>query len=647
MAQKLGNVPVGTILHLKENGVYQDYLVVHQGLPGSMYDASCDGTWILRATIYSVVNGDPGWTSSGIGNNYRTSNIHKTLNSDVLQLFDEDIQNAIKQIKIPYYNGVGSDSGGTGSLATGANGLSCKLFLLSYLEVGETQDTYREVIDGSKLGYFLQGGTNQANKKRIIKYNGVNTGYWLRSTIIRNQLDVCGVSSSGSRLHYQYNAYTLGILPAMVFPADLLVDDNNNILAVTYPTPPTSITVPTSSIPTGSSIAVSWSAVSGAESYRLQRSVDGGAWETVYTGTQTSFSDTAGVWNSVKYQVATVKVGIVSGYTTSSNVTILPYVISRLTVPSQIMEGQSIPISWSAADGATTYILERKVNSGSWTQIYSGANLSYTDTPSGSWSAVQYRVKGGKGGQYGTYKTSASIPVISASALVISGTDGYLGTLTADIAYTVSSDTGNPITVERYVNGQLVATVTVQSGFAYTIPVMDLPTGAGTVKIMASVNTSGGQVSATRTWTYDKKVVLFPDDGGAAQIQVEGKNLMPPTLAECVRVPTVWGGTMDKALELLLPLLSTAVMATGSYTGTGTFGSSSPNTLTFSFTPELVILSGGDVGLTISNTSPSGGTSDAYIQGTTAKWYSTSAAKQLNVQGKSYAYVAIGKAVQA
>ena len=433
----------------------------------------------------------------------------------------------------------------------------------------------------------------------------------------------------------------------MVLPPDLAVDDNNNITAITYPIPPTSITVPTSSIPTGSSIAVSWSAVSGAESYRLQRSVDGGAWETVYAGTQTSFSDTAGVWNSVKYQVATVKVGIVSGYTTSSNVTILPYVISRLTVPSQIMEGQSIPISWSAADGATTYILERKVNSGSWTQIYSGANLSYTDMPSGSWSAVQYRVKGGKGGQYGTYKTSASIPVISASALVISGTDGYLGTLTADIAYTVSSDTGNPITVERYVNGQLVATVTVQSGFAYTIPVMDLPTGAGTVKIMASVNTSGGQVSATRTWTYDKKVVLFPDDGGAAQIQVEGKNLMPPTLAECVRVPTVWGGTMDKALELLLPLLSTAVMATGSYTGTGTFGSSSPNTLTFSFTPELVILSGGDIGLTISNTSPSGGTSDAYIQGTTAKWYSTSAAKQLNVQGKSYSYVAIGKAVQA
>ena len=635
MAQKLGNVPVGTILHLKENGVYQDYLVVHQGLPSSMYDPSCNGTWMLRKDIFS----NQKW---GYDNKYPASLMPDYLVDSFLPILDEDIQSVICQVTIPYSISIGQ-------AATGANGYSCQAFILSAFEIGFTENQDRNLVeDGAKLAYFLSGVTSNANSRRVAKYSGSAAGWSTRSINPGSINQIIGVTETGGfvgTVNISFTSY--GIRPALILPPDLIVDSNNNILAATYPTPPTSITVPTSSIPTGSSIAVSWSAVSGAESYRLQRSVDGGAWETVYTGTQTSFSDTAGVWNSVKYQVATVKVGIVSGYTTSSNVTILPYVISRLTVPSQIMEGQSIPISWSAADGATTYILERKVNSGSWTQIYSGANLSYSDTPSGSWSTVQYRVKGGKGGQYGTYKTSASIPVISASALVISGTDGYLGTLTADIAYTVSSDTGNPITVERYVNGQLVATVTVQSGFAYTIPVMDLPTGAGTVKIMASVNTSGGQVSATRTWTYDKKVVLFPDDGGAAQIQVEGKNLMPPTLAECVRVPTVWGGTMDKALELLLPLLSTAVMATGSYTGTGTFGSSSPNTLTFSFTPELVILSGGDIGLTISNTSPSGGTSDAYIQGKTARWYSTSAAKQLNVQGKSYSYVAIGKAVQA
>ena len=484
MAQKLGNVPVGTILHLKENGVYQDYLVVNQGLPSSMYDSSCNGTWLLRRNLYSKM-------TFGSNNDYENSEIAEYLNTDFVGIFESGIQGLIQQAKIPYRKGTGSG----GTTETGSNGLSAKVFLLSIKEIDVGGSSGAWPNDGSPLSYFK----GAAESKKIAYYNGEAQRWWLRTPNINGTTGLWYIIHDGSYSETNVNS-SWYIRPSLIFPTNILVDDDNNILAATYPTPPSSITVPTSSIPTGSSIAVSWSAVSGAESYRLQRSVDGGAWETVYNGTQTSFSDTAGVWNSVKYQVATVKVGIVSGYTTSSNVTILPYVISRLTVPSQIMEGQNIPISWSAADGATTYILERKVNSGSWTQIYSGANLSYSDTPSGSWSTVQYRVKGGKGGQYGTYKTSASIPVISASALVISGTDGYLGTLTEDIAYTVSSDTGNPITVERYVNGQLVATVTVQSGFAYTIPVMDLPTGAGTVKIMASVNTSGGQVTATRTW---------------------------------------------------------------------------------------------------------------------------------------------------
>ena len=634
MAQKIGNVPVGTILHLKENGVYQDYIVVHHGLPGAMYDSSCNGTWMLRKKILSLQKFNQ---SSGGLNDFPSSIVASYLENTYIRELDSDIQSVISQVKIPY---VKYESGNP--IASGSNGFPCKAFVLGGYEVGFTEQYERLLSeDGAKLSYFTVGTTSAANNKRIANFNSNPNDWFLRTPEYGTANSVHIVTTSGgidgANVRREH-----GVRPSIIFPSDLLVDDNNNILAATYPTPPSTITVPTSAVPTGSSIAVSWSAVSGAESYRLQRSVDGGAWETVYTGTQTSFSDTAGVWNSVKYQVATVKVGIVSGYTTSSNVTILPYVISRLTVPSQIMEGQSIPISWSAADGATTYILERKANSGSWTQIYSGANLSYTDTPSSSWSAVQYRVKGGKGGQYGTYKTSASIPVISASALVISGTDGYLGTLTADIAYTVSSDTGNPITVERYVNGQLVATVTVQSGFAYTIPVMDLPVGAGSIKITASVQVStGGTVSASRNWTYTKTAINFPTTGGVAQLSMNGQNVFPPTLAECVRVPTVWGGTMDKALELLLPVVNSAVIQVGTYEGTGTFGQDNPNKLTFDDTPLVVTVYGGGQTLVISSTDTS---SQAYIDGNTAKWYSTeNAAAQMNVSGTTYSYVTVGK----
>lgn len=631
MAKMLGNVPVGTILHMKENGVYQDYLVVNQGLPSSMYDASCNGTWLLRNIIYNVLD----WGDLA---DYRNSPIQTYLNSTFLGLFDGEMQDAIRQVRIPYWEGYGY----AGHINVGSNGLSCKIFLLGAYELGfsdTTTSTASPPVDGAKLAYFDSALNSE---RRVAKYNGNPFGWYLRSPDLPGNANVCGITQSGSFIGYNLGSFPIGVRPALVCPPDLIVDDDNNILAAAYPTPPASITVPTSPVPSGAAIAVSWSSVSGAESYRLQRSANGGSWQTVYTGPETSYSDVARNWTQVQYRVASVTMGITSGYATSTTVTILSYVVESFTTPSQVMQGQTIPLSWTASAAANTYILQRNVNGGGWTQIYSGGNTSYTDTPQSNWTTVQYRVQAGANGSYGAYATSASIPVISASALVISGTDGDLGTLTADVPYTVSSDTGNPITLKRYVNGQLVATTTVESGFAYSIPVMDLPSGAGSIKISATVQASSGSVSASRNWTYTKTAITFPATGGVAQLSLNGQNVFPPTLAESVRVPSAWGGTLDLALQLLLPLVGAAVISVGTYTGTGTFGQDNPNTLEFPTAPTVVTIYGADQTLAISSTETSG---TAYISGNTATWYSeTSAADQLNSQGVTYSYVAVRKA---
>lgn len=638
MAQRLGNVAVGTLLNLKENGSPVQYLVVHQGLPSSIYDSSCNGTWMLRASIdFKMPFG------SNKVNTIEKSTVQPWLDGEMLSKYDADIQNVIKQVKIPYVAG----SAGTPA-KTGSNGYSCKIFLLSAKEVGWTQNIatrFNLPNDGAKLSYFLSGSSYQANNKRKFNSNVSFADYtWLRTPAYQdvNNYYAGSMYNPDGTVQQRESYLDGGVLPAMVLPPDLAVDDNNNITAITYPIPPSSITVPTSSVPTGSSIAVSWSAVSGAGSYQLQRSANGGSWQTIYTGSGTSYSDVAGNWTQVQYRVASVTMGITSGYATSTTVTILRYVVESFTTPSQVMRGQTIPLSWTASAAANTYILERNVNNGGWTQIYSGGNKTYTDTPQSNWTTVQYRVKAGASGSYGAYATSASIPVISASALVISGTDGDLGTLTSDVPYTVSSDTGNPITLERYVNGQLVATTTVESGFAYSIPVMDLPSGAGSIKISATVQASSGPVSASRNWTYTKTAITFPATGGVAQLSLNGQNVFPPTLAESVRVPSAWGGTLDLALQLLLPLVGAAVISVGTYTGTGTFGQDNPNTLEFPTAPTVVTIYGGGQTLAISSTETSG---TAYISGNTATWYSeTSAADQLNSQGVTYSYVAVRKA---
>lgn len=636
MAQRLGNVPVGTLLKIQMGVGLKSFIVVHQGKPSSIYDDSCNGTWLLLQDVW----GNSQWNSN-YDNTYVNSIIKDLENSSG---FISDINAAlrakVKTVKIPYCQGNGSFV-----VKSGANGYSCRMFLLSGAELGFIEDSgHYPPEDGAKLAYFASGYSSSANSKRKAKLNGYDATYWTRSAY-SNKQSSWTVYSDGDA-GYTSVKDDLGIRPAIILPTDLIVDDSNTITANTYPDPPTSITVPTEAIPTGSTISITWAAVTGS-TYKLQRSVDGGSWADVYTGGNNSYSDTAGIWNKVKYRVASVKSGITSGYTESKEVQILPYTVDKITAPSQVMEGQQVPVSWSSVAAANTYVLERKSSAADWAQIYSGADTQFTDTPEGGWTSVQYRVKAGKDGTFGGYTTSPEIPVISASALVISGQDGDLGTLTNDVPYTVSSDTGNPITVERFVNGSLVARVTVESGFAYSIPVMELPTGAGTIKLVCSVTpSSSGPVTATRIWGYTKAVVQFPEEGGPAVLQQEGKKVLPITLAECIEVPVNWGGSLDKSLELLLPLLNTAVMATGSYTGTGTFGQDNPNELTFTFGPEIVIVSGASGSITISNKEPSGGQSDGYIQNQKATWYSTSAAKQLNVQGEKYSYWAVGKAVQ-
>ena len=285
-----------------------------------------------------------------------------------------------------------------------------------------------------------------------------------------------------------------------------------------------------------------------------------------------------------------------------------------MNVPIQVMQGRQITVSWSAVDGASSYILERKANTDAdWVQVYSGANTSFEETV-GTWTSVQYRVKSFANGKYGDYTTSTSVSVVPLSALVISGSDGDLGTLTNDVTYTVSSSGDKALTVVETTNDTETRRFTAENGGTNKISVLDLPTGSGvTIKITASTNPGSGTVSVTRTWTYSKESPIFSDSGGTAQLQ--GQDIWPLSLAECVRTPDFWGGNLMLALQKLtdavlykggnnfsdifnksIPLVTSSQISsygkiqTGTYTGTGAYGSTYPTSLTFNFTPKLVLI---------------------------------------------------------
>ena len=191
---------------------------------------------------------------------------------------------------------------------------------------------------------------------------------------------------------------------------------------------------------------------------------------------------------------------------------------SSINVPTSIYGGKSATISWGAStdpDGNLSgYILQRKVGTGSWTQIFKGNALSYTDSIAYGWTTVQYRVCAyDSASAQSDWQTSASRTVINNQAPVISGSDGNLGTKTAGFSqtYTVSDADGDTVTVAETIDGNSLRTYTVTLGATNTFAVtgetwLKQSNGTHTMKITATDSFGN---SSVRTYTFTKSVSGF------------------------------------------------------------------------------------------------------------------------------------------
>ena len=519
MSTQLGSMSVGSTVKLNLGGSPRDFLVVHQGLPSSMYDSSCNGTWLLLKDIYANRTWD------GSNNDYKNSDIHSYLNGTFLNLFDDDIKNAIKQVKIPYQNGTGSG----GSVASGANGLSCKIFLLSGYEVGfSTSDSSYFPRDGAKLSYFSSGTGTSANNKRIAKLNGSAAGWWLRSPLTPYTSDVWSVLSDG-HYYYWYYSNSYGVRPALVLDSSLSVSDDGSVQTNQPPTVPPSINVP-ENISGGSSITISWGASTdpdgNLEGYIVERSDNGGSsWSQIYQGNATSTQNSVAYGTqSVMYRVkAYDSNGEQSGYRTSSQVEVInntaPSAPPSISVPTEVKGGSTLQITWSASSdtegNVSGYVLERKVDDGEWTQVLKENALSFTDTITKGWGTVAYRVKA-----YDAYNaesawtTSQTRTVNNNTAPTITcdyEDNQNLGTKTSGftVSYSVNDeDAADSVTVTEKMDGVVKRTFTAtksqNNSFAVTGEYfMKLLNGNHTMVIEAS----DGKETTTLTLTFAKKVV--------------------------------------------------------------------------------------------------------------------------------------------
>lgn len=476
---KLGSKAVGSIVKFKVNDTSTNFIVANQ---------SSSGVGLIREDILTTDD----WADS---------------NSTQCTTFYEQMQSDIKAQVIK------QDAG--------------YVFLLSSSEAS------------GDWTYF------SSDERRIAYYNEDSADWWLRNG---KGEELYSNSSDGATIIVFEDVYYVtgygfvttktillggsgrdyGVRPAFVLPATLMVSDDGTVVTNVAPDAPVSITVP-SSITGGTSVTVSWAAATDTdgnlEGYKLERSTDGGAtWTQIYQGAATSTANTVAFGTtSVMYRVkAYDSEGEESAYKTSGQVTVVnnkaPGNPPSISVPKTVTGGKTLVITWTAStdtDGNLSgYILERSTDGGTtYSQIYKGTKLTYTDTIDKTWSTVQYRVcaydpytkSGYTTGEARTVVTNAE-PTITCSTA--DGTN--LGTKTDgfSISYSVNdTDSADTLTVTETLDGTTKRSFTATRGTSYTF---DL-TGTEWMKVLNGSHTmvisvTDSKATTKRTFTFTKKV---------------------------------------------------------------------------------------------------------------------------------------------
>lgn len=498
----LGSKAIMSTVKLKENGTLVEFYVAKHN-----YESGLNGagrTLLVRKDCYDRRQ----WHSSNV-NAYATSTIDTWLNGTYKNLLDADIRAAMGTTKFYYTPGSGYYTMTT---------LERAVFLLSATELGQT------VSNLNAEGTALEG----ANTLKIAYLNGSAVVQWTRSPSTYYSYLAWHLNSNGLIDNYGCSG-TYGSRPAFTLPSTLYVSDDGSVSVNTAPGTPTSITYP-SSINGGTDITVSWGASTDAEGnlagYIVERSTNGGtSWSQIYQGSATSTTNNVAFGTaSVQYRVKAYDTeGLNSGWKTGSNITVVnnrpPSAPGSITVPAAVRGGSTLPVSWTKAtdsdDNLSGYELERSVNGGSWSQIYKGAGLSYTDTITAGWNTVAYRVRA-----YDTLNATSSYvtsdtrtvdnnayPVITSSTT--SGTD--LGTKNAgfDLTYTVTDADGDTVTVKEYMDNVLMRTYTATLGQSNTFQAVTaanfqkMLNGDHTLKVVAN---DGKADSAAYTVSFSKLV---------------------------------------------------------------------------------------------------------------------------------------------
>jgi RHS repeat-associated protein len=223
------------------------------------------------------------------------------------------------------------------------------------------------------------------------------------------------------------------------------------------PAVPGGFTAPSSD--TDGSFTVSWSTVSGASTYELQRRLNFGSWSTIQNTSSTSRSESGLSNGDYGYRVRACNSLGCGNFSAVKTVSVLhrPGVPGGFTVPGSDTNG-SYTVSWNSVATATSYTLQRRLNGGSWSTIQSSSATSRSESGLGN-GDYGYRVQACNASGCGSYTSVKTV-----SVLLPPGVPGGFTAPASDTngSYTVSWNsvsTATSYTLQRRLNGGSWSTI--------------------------------------------------------------------------------------------------------------------------------------------------------------------------------------------
>lgn len=348
-----------------------------------------------------------------------------------------------------------------------------------------------------------------------------------------------------------------------------------------------------------SEIDLSWSAVSGATGYVVQRSIGfGGPYTTVASPTSTSLADT-GLAPGTTYDYV-VQATDASGSSTSSAT---ESVTTLVAVPTSVVATPVLPseidLSWKAVTGATGYMVQRATTSGGpYTIVSSPTSASFADTglrPATTYFYVVQAIAGTVSSALSTEVSATTLLGVPSSpvatAVSVSGIDLVWSAVPGATAYAVqrSTTSGGPYTTvgsptsASFADAGLAPATTyyyvikatagpVSSALSNEVSATTLlgaPTGVGATPVLASeIDLSWTAVTGATGYVVQRATISggpYTQVGTPTSASFANTGLAPATTYYYVirsTASSVSSGLSIEASALTLPAAPTSVVAT-------------------------------------------------------------------------------------